>query len=121
MKYILLLLVVSLFGCKHYSDGSRVGTIIKFSKKGAMCKTWEGELLTGSVKSNRFEYGDTKIGTASNSFVFSVDDKDIAATISSAMDQDVPVRLYYHEEKWTITVCRGDTNYFVDSVKIIHQ
>jgi len=36
-----------------YSEGSRAGFLQKFSKRGWVCKTWEGEIVTGSMLGNQ--------------------------------------------------------------------
>lgn len=118
---VFILFTLTIVGCSHYSDGSRVGEIVKFSKKGYVFKTWEGELLTGAVRGSSIQFEKAKSTSVSNSFLFSVDDKSIADTISHAMDAGHLVRLYYHEERFTFTMFRGNTNYFIDSVKIIQQ
>ena len=49
----ILILMVSLTGCGNYSNGNRVGNITKFSEKGIIWKTWEGQLHLGGI-SNEF-------------------------------------------------------------------
>ena len=39
-----------------YADGSRAGFLQKFSKRGWICKTWEGELVTGSMLGNQEKF-----------------------------------------------------------------
>ena len=61
--------------CLHwsYSDGDRAGFVQKFSKKGWICKTWEGELLLSTVP-----------GAIPEKFEFSVRDDEVAARSSGA-------------------------------------
>jgi hypothetical protein len=49
-----------------YADGSRAGFLQKFSKSGWICKTWEGELVTGAMLGNQ------------EIFSFSVRDEELA-------------------------------------------
>jgi len=114
---IFLLLVLA--SCSNYSTGERVGIITKFSYKGNIWKTYEGELLQGGLKSNL-----DKI--QANIFEFSLDadknNKAIIDTINKAMSSGLPVRMFYTEE--ILTNCsgnRGETNYFITDIKIIYN
>ena len=90
-----------------YSDGSRSGLLQKFSHKGNVFKTYEGELVLNSLGSN-------SSGSMSNEkFYFSVDDKLIASKLSSLEGQRVV--LHYQEKKNSLS-WRGDSPYIVDSV-----
>lgn len=107
MKKILILLIfISITGC-NFSEGSRVGTVTKFSKKGILFKTWEGELST---------YAKGKAATAMiNTFEFTVKDSNIINEIQQAMNNGIDVTLYY-EEKFIIFPWEGDTKYFITKV-----
>src|SRR5579872_2294130 len=56
-----------------YSTGERVGYVQKLSKKGWVCKTWEGELAMVSLP-----------GTAPQIFNFTVPDDKIAKQLEDA-------------------------------------
>jgi hypothetical protein len=88
-----------------YSDGNRAGYIQKFSTKGWICKTHEGELAMTTVP-----------GTAPVLWEFTVWDDAIAAQLSQAMGKRVV--LHYKEFRYLPTNCFGDTEYFVDRVEI---
>lgn len=98
---------IAVFGT--YSSGSRVGTIIKFSKKGTLFKTYEGELSQGSVSEG---------GALNERWAFSVyrDDEEIITNINNAMDDGYRVRLYY-KQKYFRFEWRGDTEYFIEKVE----
>lgn len=106
-KVITLLAIVCLLtSCENISNGARVGYIIKFSKKGTVCKTWEGELAL------------TNAGASINTFTFSIDSDEndtlLIKSIQQSMDQGDKVKLVYHEVKWKNWWSnRGETNYFV--------
>jgi hypothetical protein len=86
-----------------YSTGDRAGYIQKFSKKGWICKTWEGELAMTTVP-----------GTAPQLFEFSVRDDSIAAVIEEIMrTREGRVSLSYEQHKGVPTDCFGETDYFV--------
>ena len=88
-----------------YSDGSRAGYIQKFSHKGWVCKTNEGELAMTTVP-----------GLALVLWAFSVRDKNVAAQLTQAMGKRLV--LHYKEYRYLPTTCFGETSYFVDRVEI---
>ncbi len=89
-----------------YSRGERAGYVQKFSEKGWVCKTWEGELAMVNVP-----------GAMQEKFTFSVRDDVIAQHITSSMGQRVS--LTYQQHKGIPTDCFGETEYFVTAVKVI--
>jgi hypothetical protein len=88
-----------------YSDGSRAGYIQKFSQKGWICKTYEGELAMTTVP-----------GVAPVLWGFSVWDQRVADDLSKVMGKRVI--LHYKEYRYLPTTCFGETDYFVDRVEI---
>ncbi|MCX6287962.1 MAG: hypothetical protein NTY96_12695 [Bacteroidetes bacterium] len=93
-----------------YSEGNRAGLLQKFSKRGQIFKTWEGEMILSSVKSNQ------NVALASEKFLFSVTGRDVAEKLSHLEGQFVT--LHYTEKNGKL-FWRGDTEYFVDSVRLI--
>lgn len=89
-----------------YSSGERVGYVQKFSKRGWLCKTWEGELAMVSLP-----------GTMPEVFAFSVRSDSIAAEIQKAAGARVSLR--YEEKRGLPTSCFGDTDYFVTGVRAV--
>lgn len=88
-----------------YSSGERAGYVQKLSKKGWVCKTYEGELILVSMP-----------GTQAEKFAFTVRDASIAQKINSTVGERV--RLIYEEHKGVPTTCFGETNYYVKDVKL---
>ena len=88
-----------------YSSGVRAGILQKFSAKGWVCKTWEGELAMTTVP-----------GVAPVLWDFSVRDEAVARQIGAALGKRVV--LHYREHRGVPTKCFGDTPYFVDSVAV---
>jgi hypothetical protein len=88
-----------------YSDGERAGFLQKFSRKGWVCKTWEGEIALVTLP-----------GTVAEKFNFTVRDDDVAKQLSA--DIGKRVSMHYEQRKWIPTSCFGDTEYFVTSVQI---
>ena len=89
-----------------YSSGQRSGYIQKISKKGWICKTWEGELAMTTVP-----------GTAPQIFQFSVRDDAVANELEEAAGKRVA--LSYEQHKGIPTTCFGETEYFVTGVRVV--
>lgn len=89
-----------------YSSGERAGYVQKFSKKGWLCKTWEGELAMVSMP-----------GTMPEKFLFSVRSDAVADRINLAAGKRMV--LVYDQHKGVPTSCFGETEYFVTDVRII--
>lgn len=105
---------VAVFGT--YSSGTRVGKIVKFSKKGYIFKTYEGQLNAGGFDTN--EGGDI----SPNVWNFSVyrGSDDIREAIDEAMDKGKEVKLYYHEKFYQFD-WRGDSKYFIYQVEEVDK
>jgi hypothetical protein len=88
-----------------YSEGERAGVLQKFSKRGWVCKTYEGELAMYVVG-----------GVAPQIWNFSVRDEAVVEQLHKAVGQQV--RLHYTEHPGLPTNCFGETDYFVDRVEI---
>ena len=87
-----------------YSSGTRVGYVQKISRKGWLCKTWEGELQMSNIP-----------GSAPILFNFSVRGDSVAGMIESTMGKRVELR--YEEHRGVPTSCFGETSYFIVGVK----
>lgn len=92
-----------------YSSGNRYGLLQKFSQKGTIFKTYEGELILSSVR------GNLNVPIASEKFFFSVNDKDVAQQLMNM--QGAQVTVHYKEKNGTLP-WRGETRYIVDSVRV---
>jgi hypothetical protein len=90
----------------NYSEGERAGFMQKLSKKGWLCKTWEGELSLVALP-----------GAAPEKFLFTVRDDAVADKINKLVGQRVS--LVYAEHKGIPSSCFGDTPYFVEDVKAV--
>ena len=115
VKVVVGLLVVVVLGLAgftwltlhwSYSEGERVGYVQKFSKKGWLCKTWEGEMALVSMP-----------GTVAEKFYFTVRDDGVAARINESVGQRVS--LIYRQHLGVPTSCFGETQYFIDGVKVV--
>lgn len=89
-----------------YSSGDRAGYVQKFSKKGWLCKTWEGELAMVTMP-----------GTLSEKFLFSVTDPAVAAKINQSLGKRVD--LTYEQHIGVPSSCFAETEYFVKDVRVV--
>ena len=107
---VLLLFAGYMWTALHwsYSNGERAGYLQKFSSKGWVCKTWEGELLMTTVP-----------GVIPEKFEFTVRDEAVAGQLMAAAGQRVV--LSYAQHKGIPSSCFGDSQYFVERVQISPQ
>jgi hypothetical protein len=115
LKWMFILIVI--FGCffiywKYfytYSEGYRAGLLQKFSSKGALFKTYEGEMILSSVSSNR------DVALASEKFLFTLTNKSLVRQFDTLQGSTVIV---HYKQKNATLFWRGDSPYLVDSVKV---
>ncbi len=105
---VLLLFVAYVYAALHFSfsKGDRVGYVQKFSEKGWVCKTWEGELQMLPVP-----------GSIPERFPFSVRDDAVVAKINASLGKKVS--LTYEQHKGVPTTCFGESEYYVVDVKTL--
>ena len=115
VKVLVSLLVIALLGLAgftwvtlhwSYSEGERAGYVQKLSKKGFICKTWEGEMAMVTMP-----------GTVSDKFQFTVPTNAVADKINANVGKRMA--LHYEQHKWIPTSCFGDTEYFVSDVRVM--
>lgn len=87
-----------------YSSGQRAGYLQKFSKRGWLCKTWEGELQLTAIP-----------GAAPEKFLFSTRSDSIAMELNRLSGRHVTVD--YEQHKGLPSSCFGDTEYFIVGVR----
>jgi hypothetical protein len=88
-----------------YSEGERAGYLQKLSRKGWLCKTWEGEILLSSMP-----------GAIPERFAFTVRDEAVVKQLQAAMGQRV--QLSYAQHVGLPTSCFGETGYFVEKAVV---
>jgi hypothetical protein len=91
-----------------YAEGERTGYVQKFSKKGWVCKTWEGEIAMVTMP-----------GAIPEKFPFTVPDDRIAEKINTMAGQRVT--LHYQQHKFIPSSCFGETEYFVSDARDIQE
>jgi hypothetical protein len=89
-----------------YSTGERAGLLQKFSKRGWLCKTWEGELLLTTLP-----------GVIPEKFLFTVRDDEVAKQLAAQAGRRLVLK--YSQHKGVPSSCFGDTEYFVESFEMI--
>lgn len=97
-----------IFAALHitYSEGDRSGLLQKFSKKGWVCKTYEGELALSYLP-----------GVAPVLWYFSVRDEATAMKVNEGLGKRVV--LHYSEHHGLPTDCFGETPNFVDGMRTV--
>lgn len=111
---ILLPLIVLLLGAAwtwvalnwSYSEGERAGVLQKFSRKGWICKTYEGELALYVVG-----------GVAPQIWHFSTRDSELAKQLSSNVGRQI--RIHYSEHRGVPGNCFAETPYFAESFTLV--
>lgn len=107
-----LVIVGGLYGLAvtqwSYSTGERAGWIQKFSRKGWVCKTWEGEMAMVTMP-----------GTMPEKFTFTVHDDAIVSQIEASMGHRVS--LSYEQKKFLPSSCFGDTEYWIVGVRVLPE
>jgi len=113
-KVLVGILVIGLLGLAgftyltlhwSYSEGERAGYVQKLSRRGFICKTWEGEMAMVTMP-----------GTVAEKFLFTVPNEAVAAKVNAAVGKRMA--LHYEQHKWIPSSCFGDTEYFVTDVRV---
>jgi hypothetical protein len=91
-----------------YSSGERAGWVQKFSRKGWICKTWEGEMAMVSMP-----------GSTTEKFLFTVWHDDAVEQINKNMGRRVT--LHYEQHVGLPTSCFGETRHYVTSVTRVEE
>lgn len=91
-----------------YSTGERAGYVQKLSKRGWICKTWEGELVMVTMP-----------GTLTEKSYFSVRDESVVKKINATLGKKVS--LTYEQHVGIPTSCFGDTQHFITDVREISE
>jgi hypothetical protein len=105
--------VIGLGGCT-FSDGQRAGTISKFSHKGLICKSWEGEMVMGGMRNQDDRNGFNS--SVPNVFQFSVTDPQIVPQIEAKLLSGDRAVLHYNQ-KILPPFCWRRTEYVIKSVQ----
>ena len=106
LPIIIFVLWVTITLSYTYSTGDRAGFLQKLSKRGWLCKTWEGEMQLTAIP-----------GAAPEKFIFSVRSDSIAEELNKRLGQHVDVT--YAQHKGVPSACFGDTEYFITAVRSV--
>lgn len=88
-----------------YAQGERAGYVQKLSRKGWLCKTWEGEMAMVTMP-----------GTVAEKFTFTVPSDAVAAKLNANVGKRMA--LHYEQHRWIPSSCFGDTEYFVTDLRV---
>lgn len=91
-----------------YAEGERAGYVQKLSKKGWLCKTWEGEIAMVTMP-----------GAIPEKFEFTVRDEAVVQQINALAGRRVV--LHYQQHKFIPTACFGETEYFVSAIREVRE
>ena len=86
-----------------YSEGERAGYVQKLSRKGWLCKTWEGEIAMVTMP-----------GAIPEKFFFTVPQESVANQINALAGKRVV--LVYQQHKFIPSSCFAETEYFVTAI-----
>jgi len=90
-----------------YSSGERAGFLQKISKRGWMCKSWEGELQLTAIP-----------GAVPEKFLFTIRSDSLADVMNTMAGKQVA--LTYEQHKGVPTSCFGDTEYYVTGARLVN-
>ena len=114
IKLLVILIVLIIAGAAgfswltmhwSYSSGERAGFVQRLSRKGYVCKTWEGEMAMVTMP-----------GTISEKFYFTVPDEAVAKRLNASVGKRMD--LHFDQHKWIPSSCFGDTEYFVTDFRV---
>ena len=91
-----------------YAEGERAGYVQKLSKKGWLCKTWEGEIAMVTMP-----------GAIPEKFELTVRDEAVVEQINALAGKRVV--LHYEQHKFIPTNCFGETEYFVSGIREVRE
>jgi hypothetical protein len=119
LRYVLIALVLAIAGLSlwtwltlswAYSEGTRAGILQKFSHRGWLCKTQEGDLVLAQFP---------VAGVTPQIWQFSVRDPGVSAQLEGAVG--ARVQIHYTEHPGVPSTCFADTRYFVDRVTVMDE
>ena len=119
LRYVLIALLLAIAGLSlwtwltlswAYSEGTRAGILQKFSHRGWLCKTQEGDLVLAQFPA---------AGVTPQIWQFSVRDEAVSAQLERAVG--ARVQLHYTEHPGVPSTCFADTRYFVDRVTVMDE
>ncbi len=112
----------AIVGCStNYSDGFRIGVVRKFSKKGVLIKSYEGELLLGGIVAT----GGKDSQMVNETWEFSVDPdarhgenvEEVVKELTKAAESGKRTKVYYNQD--TTPKIRVNTDYLVKKAEIL--
>jgi hypothetical protein len=119
LRYVLIALLLAIAGLSlwtwltlswAYAEGTRSGLLQKFTHRGWLCKTQEGDLVLAQYPG---------AGVTPQIWQFSVRDPAVSAQLEKVVGS--VVRLHYTEHPGVPSTCFADTRYFVDRVSVADE
>ena len=113
VRTLAMLSLVVLAGCginTSPGNGEKIGQVVKLSKQGMICKTWEGQLIRGGMTSGSGAFGTVP-------FDFTVEDEALAREVEQYMRTQTEVTITY-EMEGAYKLCRTDSGgHFLKSIR----
>lgn len=109
-KYIIYIPIL-IAGCMCSTspgNGEKIGQVVKLSKVGVVCDTWEGQLIRGGMSQGSGGFGVTPFD-----FTISDDRQDLAEKTQKYMEKQVEVKIKYHTSGITSICSNATENHFL--------
>lgn len=108
---VVSMLGLSLTACKDMGNGEKVGQIVKLSKYGFFCKTYEAQIIRGGLNNGS--------GASGLAFDFTIEDEKLVPAVQAALDSQTEVKIHYNTE--AATACRSESgDHFLQSIVPLH-
>lgn len=99
-KLLIVALSVTLTNCGDCGNEAHVGSVVKLGKTGAVCKTWEAEIVRGGLNNGSG-------GVSATAFSFTIEDERLVRLVQDAFDKQYEIKVEAHVEG--ATLCRSDS------------
>lgn len=99
-KLLVAALSIALTGCGDCGNEAHVGSVVKLGKTGAICKTWEAEIVRGGLNNGSG-------GVSATAFSFTIEDEALVKLVQDAFDKQYEIKVEAHDE--AATLCRSDS------------
>ena len=100
-KLLIAALSITLTNCGDCGNEAHVGSVVKLGKTGAICKTWEAEIVRGGLNNGSG-------GVSATAFSFTIEDQRLIDLVQDAFDKQYEIKVEAHDE--AVTLCRSDSN-----------
>jgi hypothetical protein len=100
-RILIAMLSITLTNCGDCGNEAHVGSVVKLGKTGAICKTWEAEIVRGGLNNGSG-------GVSATAFNFTIEDQKLVDLVQDAFDKQYEIKVEAHDE--AVTLCRSDSD-----------